>query len=197
MEDRRTAEELEVGDVVEITGNVNHHGKTGEIDSFGEGKKFVIVNLYNGGKHSFHSSDVSEADLSFEDDEDEDEDDTFYVAFHDEDEGASWIGEVSRRDDTKWREREFKGNPDYRWGTSYMGYLTPDQVMSWIHKDYSRGMEIEGPFFDSQEAVDFVNHNWGTISESADSVCKQCGMKDCKCEPGKCNCKPLPGYPKE
>ena len=34
------------------------------------------------------------------------------------------------------------------------------------------------------------------ITESS-KICPQCGMKDCSCEPGKCNCKPKPGYPKE
>ena len=53
------AEELNVGDPVIITGNVKFQGKTGDIDSFGQDKRFVIVNLYNHGKHSFHSSDVS------------------------------------------------------------------------------------------------------------------------------------------
>jgi len=53
------AEDLNVGDPVIITGRVNFQGKTGDIDSFGEDKRFVVVNLYNHGKHSFHSSDVS------------------------------------------------------------------------------------------------------------------------------------------
>ena len=52
------AEELNVGDPVIITGNVEFEGTTGEIVEFGQGKRFVIVNLYNHGKHSFHSSDV-------------------------------------------------------------------------------------------------------------------------------------------
>jgi hypothetical protein len=34
------------------------------------------------------------------------------------------------------------------------------------------------------------------ITESS-KICPQCGMKGCTCEPGKCNCKPKPGYPKE
>jgi len=33
------------------------------------------------------------------------------------------------------------------------------------------------------------------ITESS-KICPQCGMKDCTCKPGKCNCKPKPGYPK-
>jgi len=53
------AENLHVGDDVIISGDVNLKGATGVIDSFGQDKRFVVVNLYNHGKHSFHSSDVS------------------------------------------------------------------------------------------------------------------------------------------
>jgi len=56
---KENAEELSIGDPVIITGNVEFEGKTGDIDSFGDMKRFVVVNLYNHGKHSFHSSDVS------------------------------------------------------------------------------------------------------------------------------------------
>jgi hypothetical protein len=68
------AEQLSVGDPVMITGQgIEFEGKTGDIDSFGEGNRFVVVNLYNHGKHSFHSSDVSYNDYADkEDDLDED-----------------------------------------------------------------------------------------------------------------------------
>jgi len=196
MDDARTGEDLEVGDVVEIAGNVEHQGMTGEIVRFGEGKRFVVVNLYNGGVYSFHSSDVIEADLSHEHDDDEDEENTFWVAFHDEDEGNTWIGKVSREHSTKWRELPHKGKPDYRWGSSYMGYLEPHQVMGWIDKDYSRGMEIKGPFMSAEEAEEYAEQNFGSINEEKE-VCKQCGMEDCTCKPGQCNCTPKPGYPKK
>lgn len=62
-----SAKELNVGDPVIITGNVNFKGKTGDIDGFGKDKKFVIVNLYNYGRHSFHASDVSYNDYADED----------------------------------------------------------------------------------------------------------------------------------
>ena len=55
---KENAEELNVGDPVIITGNVEFEGTTGEIVEFGQDKRFVVVNLYNHGKHSFHSSDV-------------------------------------------------------------------------------------------------------------------------------------------
>jgi hypothetical protein len=68
------AEELSVGDPVIISGQgIEFEGKTGDIDSFGDMKRFVVVNLYNHGRHSFHSSDVSYNDYADrEDDLDED-----------------------------------------------------------------------------------------------------------------------------
>ena len=54
------AEELSVGDPVIITGNgLEFEGATGEISDFDRQKRFVVVDLYNHGPHSFHSSDVS------------------------------------------------------------------------------------------------------------------------------------------
>ena len=68
------AEELNIGDPVIISGQgIEFEGKTGDIDSFGDMKRFVVVNLYNHGRHSFHSSDVSYNDYADkEDDLDED-----------------------------------------------------------------------------------------------------------------------------
>jgi len=63
------AEELNVGDPVVITGNVEFEGKTGEIAEFGRDKRFVVVDLYNHGQHSFHSSDVSFNEYAGSDDE--------------------------------------------------------------------------------------------------------------------------------
>lgn len=53
------AEELNVGDDVIVTGDVQYKGATGVITDFGQDKRFVVVNLYNHGLVSFHSSDVS------------------------------------------------------------------------------------------------------------------------------------------
>ena len=65
------AENLNVGDDVVISGDVKLNGATGVIDSFGQDKRFVVVDLYNHGRHSFHSSDVSANDY----DSDEHDDD--------------------------------------------------------------------------------------------------------------------------
>jgi hypothetical protein len=48
-----------VGDPVIVTGNTEFEGKTGEIEEFSPSGKFVIVNLYNYGRHSMHLSDVA------------------------------------------------------------------------------------------------------------------------------------------
>lgn len=172
MEDRKTADELEEGDLVEITGKVTHEGEEGTIVRFGSDKRFVVVEI-DGKNYSFHSSDVTEASgVEGGDDDDEDDDDaddrkdTFYVAFYDNDEQRSWIGEVSKAAGGKWHESAYRGKPENRWGQTYMSYLTPSDVMSWIHKDYHRGVEIEGPFFDAKDAEEFVEHNWGTLEEA-------------------------------
>jgi hypothetical protein len=69
------AENLHVGDPVVITGNVEFEGKTGDIVDFGQDKRFVVVNLYNHGRQSFHSSDVSYNDYAGSDDMDADDHD--------------------------------------------------------------------------------------------------------------------------
>jgi hypothetical protein len=49
---------LSVGDPVVVTAPNEFEGKTGEIYNFAPSGKFVIVDLYNHGKHSMHLSDV-------------------------------------------------------------------------------------------------------------------------------------------
>jgi len=63
-------EQLQVGDPVIISGKgINFEGATGEVAEVGREGKFLVVNLYNHGKHSFHSSDVSYNDYADSDDE--------------------------------------------------------------------------------------------------------------------------------
>lgn len=62
--------ELNVGDPVIITGKVQFNGCTGDVDDFGKDKKFVVVNLYNHGKHSFNACDVEFNDYADSDEED-------------------------------------------------------------------------------------------------------------------------------
>ena len=51
-------QQLHVGDPIIVTAPNEFEGKTGEIYDFAPSGKFVIVNLYNHGKHSMHLSDV-------------------------------------------------------------------------------------------------------------------------------------------
>ena len=66
---KENAQELQIGDPVIVTGPVEFEGSTGEIADFGSGKRFVVVDLYNHGKHSFHSSDISYNDYADSDEE--------------------------------------------------------------------------------------------------------------------------------
>ena len=63
---------LNIGDEVIIAGNVQYQGKTGRVVDFGRNKHFVIVDLYNFGKHSFHSSNVEHNDYADSEEEDAD-----------------------------------------------------------------------------------------------------------------------------
>ena len=58
-----------IGDEVIITGNVQFNGATGVIADFGQDRRFVIFDLYNHGKRSFHASDVSLNDYADSDEE--------------------------------------------------------------------------------------------------------------------------------
>lgn len=63
-----------IGDEVTVTGNVQFNGATGVIVDFGQDRRFVVVDLYDHGRKSFHSSDVSLSDgESYDDDEADDE----------------------------------------------------------------------------------------------------------------------------
>ena len=60
---------LQVGDPVIVTAPNAYEGKTGEIAEFSPSGKFVIVNLYNHGRHSMHLSDVEYNQYADEEDE--------------------------------------------------------------------------------------------------------------------------------
>jgi hypothetical protein len=66
-----SAGELNIGDPVIITGDVEFQGKTGDVREIGRDGSFVVVNLYNYGPQSFHSSDVSYNDYADEADEED------------------------------------------------------------------------------------------------------------------------------
>lgn len=86
----------------------------------------------------------------------------FFVAGWNEDAGRSWVGEVSKVNG-KWVESSTKGAAPDNWGGKrYMSYLSPDEVMSWLSKDYD---EVDGPFFDEQEAIDHAKHRYGPLGK--------------------------------
>jgi len=66
---------LAAGDPVIVTAPNEFEGKTGEIYDFAPSGKFVIVNLYNHGKHSMHLSDVEYNQYA---DQEQDEEDDWY-----------------------------------------------------------------------------------------------------------------------
>lgn len=175
------AESLNIGDPVIITGKVQYEGATGEIAGFGQDNRFVIVNLYNHGKHSFHSSDVSYNDYADSDEEeahmydndkdfrnwadsqnideeydDEGEDEGFFVVIASEDNGV-FIGMVAQ-DGGKWREIAIDGAQPYAWGQNYMSYLSTQDVMNYIKKEYGATEQVAGPFSDEEEARDYARN---------------------------------------
>ena len=58
------AGDINVGDDVIVTGAVKYKGATGVVDSIGRDGNFIVVNLYNHGKQSFQSTDVSPNDYA-------------------------------------------------------------------------------------------------------------------------------------
>ena len=86
----------------------------------------------------------------------------FYVYIGREGNGG-WIGRISK-DGGKWREEGGEGNKPHNWGTAYMSYLTPDEVMQWIRQDYRRH-EVAGPFLDDAEAYEYAEQ-MGGLDES-------------------------------
>lgn len=164
--EKRTADQLEIGDEVLITGEVQFKGEPGKIVKFKDnGKKLVVVKLDDGGEHPFHSKDVSEREATEREPVQSGEQNKFYLAFYDHDEERAWIGLVSKEHGGKWHEKPYKGKPEYRWGHAYEAFLTPDDIRDTIGRSYPRSIEIEGPFFNSTEAEEHVAHNWGRISE--------------------------------
>ena len=91
--------------------------------------------------------------------------DTFWIVGWNDEESKAWVGEVTQRDSPKWVETASKGAPPSNWGGKrYMSYLSPDEVMSWLHRDYD---EVEGPFFDEDEAIEHAEHKFGPLTEAS------------------------------
>jgi hypothetical protein len=104
------------------------------------------------------------------DDEDEDNEQGFFVALGSEDDGG-FVGMIVK-DGGKWREVQVSGNAPYNWGGSYMGYLQPEDVMSWIRRDY-RNSDVAGPFSDEASAMEYASRQYGldeSLRENAEEL---------------------------
>jgi hypothetical protein len=127
---------------------------------------------------------VAEAYEEYDDEEydDEEEINGFYVVIASEDSGV-FIGALTK-DGGRWRETTVKGNAPYNWGGGYMGYLSPEEVMSWLHKDYDRSYEVSGPFYDDQDVEDYANSLMEMSAGSVAGVVNANGMGKKKAEIG-------------
>lgn len=86
----------------------------------------------------------------------------FFIAGWNEEESKSWVGKVSKSDG-KWVETSSRGAAPGDWGGKrYMSYLEPEDVMSWLSKDYD---EVDGPFYDEDEAAEHAEHKFGPLGE--------------------------------
>lgn len=97
-------------------------------------------------------------DLGTDDDDYEDQDEGFYVCIGSEDQGG-FVGMVIK-DGGKWREVSVAGTAPHNWGSGYMGYLSPEDVMQWLRKDYGRYSEVEGPFDDEESAREYASQQY-------------------------------------
>lgn len=64
--------ELEVGDPVKVTGNVQFKGEKGRVDDITNDGNVVVVDLYDQGKKSFQRADIDFNDYGGKDEEEED-----------------------------------------------------------------------------------------------------------------------------
>jgi hypothetical protein len=121
-------------------------------------------------KRSLYIESINEGDEDFLDSEyDMDDDDNeqsevneFWVAIIPEypsEDSQPFVGKVIAGD-RGWEEttRGSTGTPPHKWGGKYMSYLSPEEVVNWIEKDY-RGDIVNGPYYSEQEALDFLDSN--------------------------------------
>ncbi len=163
-----------IGDVVYVSGNVRFKDDVGEVVDLSRNADFVVVKMYaDNNNRSFHSSDLSIDSDEKENDRDDD-DIEIYAAFYDEEEHKGWVGKLRKSEQdgrTKWREVELKDEKTHsNWGgMSYMSYLSPKHLMSWLEKDYGRKYEVRGPFESRAEAREFMKRKF-SLDESVIKV---------------------------
>jgi hypothetical protein len=105
-----------------------------------------------------------------EQDEDEDMDEGFFVCIGDEEDGG-FVGMLTK-EGGRWREVTVSGTPPYKWGTGYMSYLTPDDIMQHIRNDF-RHSDVAGPFSDEQDAIEYASRQYGLGQEQLDELSKE------------------------
>lgn len=171
-----------IGDVVYVSGNVRYKDEVGEIVDLGRNGDFVVVKLYAvDGNKSFHASDLTaetdeQTEKREEREEEQDDEVEIYFSFYDQEEHKGWVGKVRRSEEdgrTKWREVRLKDEKSDRdWGNStYMSYLSPSDLMTWVEKDYGNHYDVRGPFDSRQEARDYMKRKYyldeSVINEAA------------------------------
>ena len=157
---------FKIGDVVYVSGNVRYKDAVGEVVDLSRNADFVVVKLYgvDGGNRSFHASDLTaetEEQAEKREEKQEDEEIEIYFAFYNEEDHKGWVGKIRKSEvdgRTKWREVRLKGeDSDRDWGNStYMSYLSPGDLMTWVEKDYGRQYDVRGPFESRDEARQFM-----------------------------------------
>lgn len=161
-----------IGDEVQVTGNVKFKGDTGEVVDLGQNADFVVVQLHtNGEKRSFHSSD-----LSFHEEDDASDHDESYFAFYSKEDDSYWVGKLVKADTDRgerWTEVKIdpKSERDFGHG-KYMSYLSKIDLKRWLEKDYGRHHDVLGPFQDQDDARDYVRSRYG-LSEGVIAEAKK------------------------
>lgn len=106
----------------------------------------------------------------------DDEDEGFFVAIGSEEDGG-FVGMICK-DGGKWRESSITGTAPHNWGGGYMSYLTPEEVMDWIKKDYHRGYDVAGPFYSEGEAREHAQIYYGNgLDEGMEGFAKAMSAK--------------------
>lgn len=172
---------FKIGDVVYVSGNVRYKDAVGEVVDLSRNADFVVVKLYgvDGGNRSFHASDltVETEEQAEKREEQEEEEIEIYFSFYNEEDHKGWVGKIRKSEVdgyTKWREVRLKGeDADKDWGNStYMSYLSPGDLMTWVEKDYGRHYDVRGPFESRDEAREYMKKKFMLDEGIKDSIGK-------------------------
>lgn len=105
--------------------------------------------------------------------EDDDADDVerfWFVLVRDDGSSGCFMGEIYREEGS-WRERPVQGKAPYGFGgKTYMSYLEPRQVISYISGDYSRTHDVKGPFFKRGQAEQLFDSHCGGDEDGGEDL---------------------------